>query len=82
MKNIRTAKFQDMTYNGKYGFKSNYPFLRLSGKWLEDIGFKINETCQLKVSKNKIVITKTIKDDTGKKTSTSKRNEAKKTERL
>ena len=57
-KQIRTAKFQSMVYNGKWGFESEYPWLRLSGKWIEDAGFKIAETCQIKVSKNKLVITK------------------------
>lgn len=81
MKKIRYGKFQSMTYNGKWGFRSNYPFLRLSGKWMEDAGFKIDETCQVNVFKNKIIITKTIKDDTRKKVSTSKRNEAENMER-
>jgi hypothetical protein len=57
-KKIRTAKFQDIAYYGKWGFKSSYPFLRLSGKWLEDAGFKTYETCQIKVSKNRLVIMK------------------------
>jgi hypothetical protein len=58
IKETRTAKFQSMSYNGKWGFRSEYPWLRLSGKWIEDAGFKIDETCQIKVSKNKLVITK------------------------
>ena len=57
-KEIRTATFQDMTYEGKWGSRSSFPYLRLSGKWLEDAGFEIYETCQIKVSKNKLVITK------------------------
>ena len=58
IKEIRIVKFQDMVYNGKWGFHSAYPFLRLSGRWLKDAGFEIYETCQIKVSKNKLVITK------------------------
>ena len=58
IKKLRTATFQDITYNGKWGFKSSFPFLRLSGKWLEDAGFEIYETCQIKVSKNRLVVTK------------------------
>jgi hypothetical protein len=57
-KEIRTAKFQSIVYNGKWGFKSSKPWLTLSGKWMEDAGFHIDETCQIKVSKNKLVITK------------------------
>ena len=57
-KRIRTAKFQSIIYNGKWDFQSEFPSLRLSGKWIEEAGFKINETCQISVSKNKLVITK------------------------
>ncbi|SFD83645.1 Toxin SymE, type I toxin-antitoxin system [Chitinophaga sp. CF118] len=87
MKNIRTAKFQDITYSGKWGFKSTYPFLRLSGRWLEDAGFGIYETCQIKVSKNKLVITKiklekdTNKTDFKTNNAKSKRNETKNVDR-
>ena len=83
-KEIRTATFQDMTYNGKWGFRSSFPFLRLSGKWLEDAGFNIAETCQIKVSKNRILITKiksTENDTTINKVASYKRNGAKSMER-
>lgn len=73
-KDIRTAKFQSMVYNGKWGFKSSFPWLRLSGKWIEDAGFKIDETCQIKVSKNKLIITKIKTHETGNKTITRKKN--------
>lgn len=76
IKQIRTAKFQSKFYSGKWGFKSEFPWLRLSGKWIEDAGFKIDETCQIKVSKNKLVITK-IKNnqhEAGNKNVTRRKN--------
>jgi len=36
----------------------NSPWLNLSGNWLEDAGFAIGEYCQIKVNKNKLVVTK------------------------
>ncbi|SFE98402.1 Toxin SymE, type I toxin-antitoxin system [Chitinophaga sp. CF118] len=83
IKKIRTAKFQSIVYNGKWGFSSSVPWLRLSGKWIEDAGFKIDETCQIKVSKNKLVITKikstinTNQNDTTNNNAPGKKNEAK-----
>ena len=75
LKEIRTATFQNIIYEGKWGSRSSYPALRLAGKWLEDAGFEMYETCQIKVSKNKLVITKIKLPKTANQTNAQIRRE-------
>jgi len=46
------------TSTGMFSYGESRPWLNLYGKWLDKAGFHIGEPIFIKVSKNKLVITK------------------------
>ena len=51
--NFKPYKFSESYQNNK-----PVPFIRLKGKWLEELNFNIGEDIIVSKSKNKIIITK------------------------
>lgn len=59
-------KEQQMTRKVYYGYYNNndsgpHPVIRLGGKYLEDYGFRVGESINVKIDYSQIVITKPIK---------------------
>ena len=51
---LRQLTISYMPGSGKY-----YPMIRLQGKWLRDLGFRVGDKVVVETTDNKIVITKT-----------------------
>jgi hypothetical protein len=74
-KTIRPTTINSMSSYRQYGRTVSVPLLSVNGLWLKEAGFNDHDKCQIKVSRNKLVITKikAVKnDDTSKKISTNK----------
>jgi len=56
----KTTRLIKLQPKSSYSHK-NFPWLNLAGHWLEDAGFEIGEYCEIKVSKNKLIVTKAKK---------------------
>jgi hypothetical protein len=47
------------TYRGgRWGDQYHVPFIRLSGKWIEDAGFQIGDTFEITIHKSRLTISK------------------------
>lgn len=57
-KEVRSFILQPKYYNGRYNFTSQYPFLRLAGRWMAKAGFEVGGTVKVRIKKNKLIITK------------------------
>lgn len=55
--NYNTYKVSETCQNNTF-----VPFIRLKGKWLEELNFKIGEDIVVYKSKNKLIITKPNKE--------------------
>lgn len=53
------AHSRKLTVGYMPGTGKNHPMIRLQGKWLEELGFKIGDRVEVTLSENRIVITKT-----------------------
>ena len=50
--------FKPYKISGSYQNNKPVPFIRLKGKWLEELNFNIGENIVVYKSKNKLIITK------------------------
>lgn len=54
----RTLKISQLFAKRKWGKNSVSPKITLSGKWLEEAGFKIGEPVKVKVVNNQLIISR------------------------
>lgn len=57
-RNSRTLKVYSKYFQRRYGKHVNLPYIRLTGRWLEESGFKIGEYVRVANESNRIIITK------------------------
>ncbi|MPT35390.1 MAG: type I addiction module toxin, SymE family [Flavobacterium sp.] len=57
-RNMRILKIYPQCYPRRYNEHVNLPLIRLSGRWLEQIGFKIGGHVQVVYESGRMIITK------------------------